>query len=148
MTAGCHASNEGGASPVGGEALARWSHRVWGDVSPEDFVHLAEATDLIGPLTEWGLLEAAKQAAKWRATGLRIGIANNLSARILHDERLLGIFDRLESEHGDVLDLLEIEITESAMMLHPQRSLKAVSRLRELGIRIAIDDFEIGRAHV
>ena len=131
---------------VGVEALARWSHKVWGDVSPEDFVHLAEATDLIGPLTEWGLLQAAKQAAKWRATGLRIGIANNLSAQILHDDRLLGIFDRLEREHGDVLELLEIEITESSMMLHPQRSLNAVSRLRELGIRIAIDDFGTGHS--
>ena len=131
---------------VGVEALARWSHRTWGDVSPEDFVHLAEATDLIGPLTEWSLLEAARQAEKWRATGLRIGVANNLSAQILHDDRLLGIFDRLEREHSDVLELLEIEITESAMMLNPQLSLKAVSRLRELGIRIAIDDFGTGHS--
>ncbi len=129
---------------AGAEALLRWEHPVHGRVSPAEFVAIAESTDLIQPLTEWTIVESLKQLVDWRNVGLETRVAVNLSARALQDvefprhlERLLARF-RLEGRW------LELEITETAMMLDPQRALAIVRDLQLLGVRIAIDDFGTG----
>ena len=129
---------------AGAEALLRWEHPVHGRVSPVEFVAIAESTDLIQPLTEWTIVESLKQLVSWRHAGLETRVAVNLSARALQDvdfprhlERLLARF-RIEGRW------LELEITETAMMLDPQRALSIVRDLQLLGVRIAIDDFGTG----
>ncbi len=126
------------------EALLRWRHPSLGEISPTEFVTLAETTDLIRPLTEWSLGEALRQGQRWRQCGLDIRIAVNLSARILQDSafpaRLRAL---LESSQVDA-SALELEITESAMMLDPTRALRVIQEIDLLGVQIAVDDFGTG----
>jgi diguanylate cyclase (GGDEF)-like protein/PAS domain S-box-containing protein len=126
------------------EALLRWRHPVLGEVSPGEFVALAETTDLIRPLTEWSLAEALRQGRRWRERGLDLRIAVNLSARILQDSAFpLRLRAMLESSGIDAT-ALELEITESAMMLDPARALRVIQEIDLLGVQIAIDDFGTG----
>ncbi|MGH8196964.1 MAG: EAL domain-containing protein [Steroidobacteraceae bacterium] len=126
------------------EALLRWSHPTLGPVSPAEFVAIAEATDMIRPLTEWTLGQALSDNREWRRQGLDIRVAANLSARLLQDtafpERLRVL---LASAQADAASL-ELEITESAMMLDPARALRIIQEIDRLGVLIAIDDFGSG----
>jgi diguanylate cyclase (GGDEF)-like protein len=126
------------------EALVRWQHPVRGLVPPDQFIPLAEHTGLITPLSHWVLTAALRQCRAWRDAGLGIRVAVNLSARLLQDERLVdSIVDLLRA--WDVTpDLLQVEVTESAVMADPARALQILTRLHEMGIRIAIDDFGTG----
>jgi EAL domain-containing protein (putative c-di-GMP-specific phosphodiesterase class I) len=129
---------------TGLEALLRWEHPVHGKVSPSEFVAIAEATDLIQPLTEWTIVESLKQTANWRHAGLETRIAVNLSARALQDVEFPHHLERLLARFSVEGNRLELEITETAMMLDPQRALAIVRDLQALGVRIAIDDFGTG----
>lgn len=129
---------------AGVEALLRWDHPVHGRVSPEEFVAIAEATDLIRPLTEWVITEALRQRAAWAASGFDLRVAVNLSARALQDADFPGQLERILSRFGQDASALELEITETAMMLDPGRALAVVRDLLALGTRIAIDDFGTG----
>jgi diguanylate cyclase (GGDEF)-like protein/PAS domain S-box-containing protein len=126
------------------EALLRWPHPTLGQVSPAEFVAIAEATDMIRPLTEWTLAQALTDSRDWRRRGLDVRVAANLSARLLQDtafpERLRML---LASAGGDATSL-ELEITESAMMLDPARALRIIQEIARLGVLIAIDDYGSG----
>lgn len=126
------------------EALLRWPHPRLGQVSPAEFVAIAEATDMIRPLTEWTIAQALCDRREWRQHGLDVRVAANLSARLLQDtafpERLRVL---LVSAQADA-DALELEITESAMMLDPARALRIIQEIAGLGVLIAIDDFGTG----
>jgi diguanylate cyclase (GGDEF)-like protein/PAS domain S-box-containing protein len=126
------------------EALLRWPHPTLGQVSPAEFVAIAESTDLIRPLTEWTIGRALLDSRNWRERGLDIRVAVNLSARLLQDTafpaRLRAL---LESTQASATSL-ELEITESAMMLDPARALRIIQEVELLGVRIAIDDFGTG----
>jgi diguanylate cyclase (GGDEF)-like protein/PAS domain S-box-containing protein len=126
------------------EALLRWRHPTLGDISPAEFVTLAETTDLIRPLTEWSLAEALRQAKCWRDEGLEVRIAVNLSARILQDSAFPQRLRALLESSGLPASALELEITESAMMLDPARALRVVQEIDLLGVQIAVDDFGTG----
>jgi diguanylate cyclase (GGDEF)-like protein/PAS domain S-box-containing protein len=126
------------------EALLRWQHPTLGDVSPTEFVTLAESTDLIRPLTEWSLAEALSQGRRWREQGLDIRIAVNLSARILQDSAFPQRLRALLEASGSDATALELEITESAMMLDPARALRVIQEIDLLGVQIAVDDFGTG----
>ena len=129
-------------TPVGIEALLRWKHPTLGNIPPADFITLAEHTDLIGPLTQYVLERATSDARAVEAFGVRTSI--NVSARNLQDRRFpTDVFRALEHAGIDP-KLLELEITESAIAREPERSLFAITGLREAGIRIAIDDFGTG----
>jgi diguanylate cyclase (GGDEF)-like protein/PAS domain S-box-containing protein len=128
----------------GVEALMRWQHPRFGGAGPAEFVAAAEATDLILPLTEWTLREALSQLDRWRQEGIDLSVAVNLSARMLQDT---GFPARLRTlfESSDALpESLELEITESAMMVDPSRALRVLKEIHELGVRIAVDDFGTG----
>jgi len=126
------------------EALVRWQHPVRGIVLPDQFIPLAEHTGLITPLSHWVLTAALRQCRAWRDAGLGIRIAVNLSARLLQDEHLVDSIVELLQTWGVTPDLLQVEVTESAVMADPARALQILTRLHDMGIRIAIDDFGTG----
>lgn len=126
------------------EALLRWRHPDYGVVSPAEFIVVAESTDLIRPLTEWTLKEALLQARQWRQSGFEPRIAVNLSARLLQDTEFPArLRTLLEACHADP-HALELEITESAMLLDPARALRVVREIHQLGVVLSIDDFGTG----
>lgn len=126
------------------EALVRWFHPDKGAISPAEFIDIAETTDLIRPLTEWTLHQALSQICAWRERGQRIRIAVNISARLLQDTSFPAFLGGLLRSSGVPPELLEVEITESAMMMDPARALKVVTEIHALGVMISIDDFGTG----
>jgi diguanylate cyclase (GGDEF)-like protein/PAS domain S-box-containing protein len=126
------------------EALLRWPHATQGLISPNEFIAIAEATDLIRPLTEWTLRGALTQIRRWRERGVHVRIAVNLSARLLQDMAFPTQLRSLLEQSGVSASSLELEITESAMMLDPARALRVIQEIDRLGVLISIDDFGTG----
>jgi diguanylate cyclase (GGDEF)-like protein/PAS domain S-box-containing protein len=126
------------------EALVRWFHPVQGAVNPAEFIAIAESTDLIRPLTEWTLRGALTQIRAWRDRGVHVRIAVNISARILQDMAFPVHLASLLQASGVAAASLELEITESAMMLDPGRALRVIQEIDKLGVLISIDDFGTG----
>lgn len=128
----------------GCEALLRWNHPEHGLVPPGEFLPLAEMSDLIHPLTAWVMKKACEQIKHLRNKGYKVPIAVNVSARNLADSQLAEIIKNLLDTNDIPPHLFEIEITESALINHPQRALKNLKMLDSLGISIALDDFGTG----
>jgi diguanylate cyclase (GGDEF)-like protein/PAS domain S-box-containing protein len=126
------------------EALLRWFHPTQGAIAPDEFIAIAEATDLIRPLTEYTLRGALRQIREWRERGVHARIAVNLSARLLQDMAFPARLHELLEESGVPAGSLELEITESATMLDPARALRVVQEIDKLGVLISIDDFGTG----
>ncbi|HEX4970137.1 MAG TPA: EAL domain-containing protein [Steroidobacteraceae bacterium] len=126
------------------EALIRWPHPEYGFVSPAEFIVLAESTDLIRPLTEWTLACAMTQWLQWRACGLQVRIAVNLSARLLQDTDFTAVLRALLEKHRVPGEALELEITESAMLYDSERALRVIREIHALGTALSIDDFGTG----
>jgi len=126
------------------EALVRWNHPERGLVPPVDFVPLAEGSGLIRPLTLEVLRQAVTQCAAWRAGGLDLRVAVNLSARNLLDVGLPEEVAAILAEHGVPPACLELEVTESTLMSDPLRAGGVMQRLSDMGIALAIDDFGTG----
>jgi diguanylate cyclase (GGDEF)-like protein len=129
---------------VGVEALVRWQHPERGTVAPSDFIPLAEHTGLIGPLTMSVLNMALAQAKAWADDGHHLPVAVNISARNLIDDEFANKVKHLLAEHSVAAGLLEVEVTESAVMLEPERAARVLHQLHAIGVRIAIDDFGAG----
>lgn len=129
---------------TGCEALVRWEHPIHGLVPPGDFLPLAEMSDLIHPLSAKVLSLAIDEIKRLLDKGYYMPIAVNLSARNLSDANLTKTIESLLSKAQIDAKLLEIEITESALINHPQRALDNLNYLAGLGISIAIDDFGTG----
>ncbi len=132
------------AEVVGVEALVRWQHPERGLLFPDDFIPLAENTGLINPLTAYVLDAALARARAWLDAGRPLQVAVNLSARNLHDERFAELVARLLAAHGVPAALLQLEVTESAIMIDPVRARAMLGQLSALGVRISIDDFGAG----
>jgi diguanylate cyclase (GGDEF)-like protein/PAS domain S-box-containing protein len=126
------------------EALVRWFHPIQGAIPPAEFIAIAEATDLIRPLTEWTLATALAQVRVWRDRGVHVRVAVNLSARLLQDQGFPAKLRQLLERAGVPATSLELEITESAMMLDPARALRVIQDIDKLGVLISIDDFGTG----
>jgi diguanylate cyclase (GGDEF)-like protein len=133
----------------GVEALIRWQHPTLGLVLPDDFIPLAEHTGLIKPLTTWVLETALCQLGLWRDQAnehgsTELSMAINVSARSLLDDafpaEVIASLDRWQIP----AHLLEVEITESAMMADPLRAHRLLTELAAAGVRVAIDDFGTG----
>ncbi len=129
---------------TGFEALVRWQHPEQGLLTPERFVPFAEHTGLIKPLTRYVMREAVRACAKWQELGLDLGVAVNLSARDLLDLHLPDEVRLLLSETRIDPGMLELEITENTILSDPARTRTILSRLKELGVTLAIDDFGSG----
>ncbi len=128
----------------GVEALVRWQHPRRGLIAPDQFIPLAEETGLIHPLTEVVLRKAVRQVAEWHRQGKRLGVAVNISAVNIQDPEFPALVKRILDEHELPADLLELELTESAVMSEPERAVENIKRLRELDVQISIDDFGTG----
>ncbi|GIM95875.1 putative bifunctional diguanylate cyclase/phosphodiesterase [Paractinoplanes toevensis] len=129
---------------VGVEALLRWQHPERGLVGPEELIRVVEPTPVMRLLTGRVLHNVVAQLAAWREAGTPLRAAVNVSARDLHAG---GIADRVEEllhEYGVPADLLQLEITESALMADPHRVLNTITRLDRMGIAISLDDFGTG----
>ena len=128
----------------GFEALLRWRHREYGAISPDEFIPVAEQTGLIEPLTWWVLRQALQELRRWLDDGYELTMAVNVSARSLLDTEIVERLGWLLSEIGIAPASLTLEITESSIMLEPDRSERILQHLSELGVNIAIDDFGTG----
>lgn len=131
---------------VGAEALARWIHPVRGLVRPDDFIPIIEQTNLLRPMTRRILGSAIERCAAWHRAGFPLGIAVNLSPRNLLDEDLPRSVRAMLDGARLPATALTLEITETAMMADPDRSIAILGELRALGIRVAVDDFGTGHA--
>jgi diguanylate cyclase (GGDEF)-like protein len=129
---------------VGVEALARWQHPRLGLIGPSEFVPIAEQTGLIGPLTSHVLEQALRQVRIWADQGEELSVAVNLSARSFLDAQLAVEIPRLLEASGVDARLLELEITESMLMLDPARAKATLERLSAIGLSLSVDDFGTG----
>lgn len=125
----------------GFEALVRWKHPTRGMIPPLDFIPLAEETGLIAPLGDWVLRRACADAAGWLRP---LTVAVNLSALQLQQQELPARVHEILIETGLPPARLELEITETALIVDTQRALDTLRRLKALGVHIAMDDFGTG----
>lgn len=128
------------------EALVRWQHPVRGLLAPDEFVPLAERTGTIAHLTRWVLDEALRQCAEWREQGVELHVAVNLAAANLVDAGLPGLIAHLLEKHRLTGRWLEVEVSERTVMSDPERVLDILTDMRELGIRLSLDDFGTGHS--
>jgi diguanylate cyclase (GGDEF)-like protein len=130
---------------IGMEALVRWEHPVRGLVPPDEFIGLAEETGQIIEIGDWVLREACQTVQQWRKCGYRsIRVAVNLSARQLMSPGMTERLAAVLAETGLPAEQLELEITESAIMEHPEAVIVTLERLKDMGLMLAIDDFGTG----
>ena len=131
------------------EALVRWRHPVRGLVLPNAFIPMAEETGLVLGIGEWVLNEACRQVAQWQREGAAdnitpLRVAVNISARQLQRAGLDAAVRRALSLSGLPAECLELEITESSVMLDPLHAQSVLQSLRDLGVLLSIDDFGTG----
>jgi diguanylate cyclase (GGDEF)-like protein/PAS domain S-box-containing protein len=135
-----------GGKVIGVEALVRWLDPQRGLIPPLEFLPLAEETGLIVPLGEWVLRTSCAQVAAWRAAGLPpVGLAVNLSGRQLLREDLVDTVLAALARTGLAPGDLELDVTEEATQRSPERALAVLRRLREVGVRLAVDDLGTGQ---
>ncbi len=136
-----------GTGAVSGlEALVRWEHPQRGLLPPSEFLDVAEHSGLIPALTEAVLDRALSDHAAWAASGLVLPVAVNLSARSLLDPALTASVVGLVRAHGLAPGVLELEVTEGAVMADPERACATLQRLRDEGFALAVDDYGTGQA--
>ena len=128
----------------GVEALARWNHPERGLLSPDEFIPLAERSNLLRPMTVYLLDTALRQCNAWRSRGLDVSIAVNLSMQNLLDLRLPNDIARLLTSWRLPPGSLELEITESTIMSDHRRAMSILTRLNKMGVTLSIDDFGTG----
>jgi len=127
------------------EALVRWQHPEWGLVYPDRFIAVAEETGLIVPIGIWVLRTACLQAKAWQDNdGPFTRVAVNLSPRQFFEKDLFQTIKEVLAETGLKPSSLELEITESAVMQDPERTLHVMQQLHDLGVQLSIDDFGTG----
>jgi diguanylate cyclase (GGDEF)-like protein/PAS domain S-box-containing protein len=129
---------------VGVEALLRWHHPEHGVVAPTRFIGLAERNGLIIPIGSWVLREACGQLAAWGEE--RLTMAVNVSARQLAMDEFVDMVRSALAESGIRPARLCLEVTETTMMADDARMAETLRALKELGVRLAVDDFGIGHA--
>jgi diguanylate cyclase (GGDEF)-like protein/PAS domain S-box-containing protein len=130
---------------TGMEALLRWHHPRLGNVSPGQFIPLAEETGLIVPIGEWAFITACREGkALQDELGVDLTISVNLSPRQLQQRNLVEVIEHALAMSGLAARNLEIEITENMLMVNSDNNLEKLQRIRELGARISIDDFGTG----
>ncbi|MFO7859531.1 MAG: EAL domain-containing protein [Ectothiorhodospiraceae bacterium] len=130
---------------AGLEGLIRWFDPVLGEVLPDRFIELAEATGLIVPIGQWVIEQACRDLAAWRAHGLEVPVvAINIAVQQLLDPELPETLRRTLAHYGVPGEALELEITESALMDREASAIACLQQLRALGVGLAVDDFGTG----
>ena len=126
------------------EALLRWTHPTLGEVSPAEFIPLAEKTPLIHAVSFWVVNRAISQIAAWRREGVDLKVAINVSAEDLNNDHLTDEIVRLLARNELNGSCLEVEFTESALVGDFSVVITQIERLKAMGVEIAIDDFGSG----
>ncbi|MCU7723208.1 bifunctional diguanylate cyclase/phosphodiesterase [Actinoplanes sp. KI2] len=129
---------------VGVECLARWTHAAHGEVAPEDFVAVAEHTGQLSRLTERVLTEGLRRCREWAEADRPLSIAVNLSVRTLLDSRFPDVVEEQLERYGVAPAQVTFEISEPGMLGDIERVLPTLYRLRDLGVRLSVDDFGTG----
>jgi EAL domain-containing protein (putative c-di-GMP-specific phosphodiesterase class I) len=129
---------------TGAEALVRWRHPIHGIVRPDQFVALAEESDLIHLLTDWVFATAAKQVAAWHVEMPGLEVAVNISARDIEDLKLPERLHRHCQNAGIAPTLMMLELTETGAMREAVQMMDVLTRLRLKGFKLSIDDFGTG----
>ena len=129
----------------GAEALARWTHPIFGEISPARFIALAEECGLIEAIGSWALCEACGQLAAWRTSGIDVpGISVNLSAMHFRNRALTELIASTLERHGLAPHMLTIEITEGVIMDDDPAAIATAKAIDALGVRLSLDDFGTG----
>lgn len=130
---------------TGVEALLRWENPFLGSVTPTRFIPVAEETGLIVPIGRWVLKTACAQNILWQNQGLPpVRISVNLSLRQLMDDNLVEDIKTVLDESGMPPNLLELEISESMLMHNPPQMIAVLTRIKKMGVRLAVDNFGTG----
>lgn len=132
--------------PDGVEALVRWRHPERGLLLPADFIPLAEETGIMAGIGDWVLEHACGQLAEWRRQGIGSTVSINLSARQLQRGDLPERVATLARQYDVPPTGLEVEVAEDVLMADPERYGKDLAKLREMGVRVAVDAFGTGRS--
>ncbi|HUN26711.1 MAG TPA: EAL domain-containing protein [Steroidobacteraceae bacterium] len=131
------------------EALIRWRHPERGLISPAQFIPLAEESGLIHDIGAWVLGEACRQGVKWQQSGLPpLRIAVNVAAAQFQRGDLLETVRRTLATTGFAARCLEVELTESAVMTHPEESAATLEELSRMGVLVSVDDFGTGYSSI
>jgi diguanylate cyclase (GGDEF)-like protein len=129
---------------AGLEALVRWVHPDRGKVPPDEFIAIAESSGLMPHLTEYVLETALGQVAAWRAQGLMVPVAVNVSPRDVHIPGFAGSVAARLARHGVPTGSLQLEITENVLLEDPQRAADTLAALSGHGVKLSLDDFGTG----
>ncbi|MFI6051759.1 putative bifunctional diguanylate cyclase/phosphodiesterase [Streptomyces violascens] len=129
---------------AGLEALVRWVHPERGRVPPDEFIAIAESSGLMPHLTEYVLETALAQVARWRAQGLKVPVAVNVSPRDVHTPGFAGAVAARLARHGVPAGALQLEITEHVLLEDPQRAADTLAGLTGHGVKMSLDDFGTG----
>ncbi|MFH8365424.1 putative bifunctional diguanylate cyclase/phosphodiesterase [Streptomyces sp. NPDC018031] len=129
---------------AGLEALVRWVHPDRGRVPPDEFIAIAESSGLMPRLTEYVLETALGQVARWRAAGLEVPVAVNVSPRDVHTPGFAGAVAGRLARHGVPPGALQLEITEHVLLEDPQRAADTLAGLTGHGVKMSLDDFGTG----
>ncbi|WP_193091305.1 putative bifunctional diguanylate cyclase/phosphodiesterase [Halomonas colorata] len=134
---------------TGVEALLRWYDDELGNVTPDEIIPLAEDTGLIWPIGEWVLNTACRYAKAWEdSTGQALPMAVNISAMQLDNRHFVDMVKRVLNETSLPPNRLELELTESALVLNPDSALDTLNELSDLGVALSIDDFGTGYSNL
>ena len=127
------------------EALVRWAHPTRGLISPADFIPLAEECGLIGAIGGWVVREACRQTRAWQLDGVpTLRVSVNLSASQFRDSGLVQSIRSALDDAGLEARYLEVELTESAVMSDPEKSIAVLEHLSAMGVLVSVDDFGTG----
>jgi diguanylate cyclase (GGDEF)-like protein/PAS domain S-box-containing protein len=130
---------------TGAEALLRWTHPTRGSIPPLQFIPIAEDSGMILPIGAWVLREACTQVMAWRDAGLPLAtMAVNVSAVQFRNKNFLKDLSAILRETGMDPRSLELEVTESVLMKHPEETAPILDALRQEGVQVSIDDFGTG----
>ncbi|CAM5514385.1 putative bifunctional diguanylate cyclase/phosphodiesterase [Streptomyces griseorubiginosus] len=129
---------------AGLEALVRWVHPERGKVPPDEFIAIAESSGLMPHLTEYVLDTALAQVAEWRAQGLFVPVAVNVSPRDVHTPGFAGSVAARLARHGVPAGALQLEITEHVLLEDPSRAGDTLAALTGHGVKMSLDDFGTG----
>jgi len=129
----------------GMEALIRWNDPVKGEVSPNDFIPVAEELGLIVPIGEWVFRTACRQLKRWEMESVApMTISINISPRQFMSRRLVSTLLAIVKETGADPKRIELEITETMIMRNIEQSIETLTQLRSAGMQVAVDDFGVG----
>jgi EAL domain-containing protein (putative c-di-GMP-specific phosphodiesterase class I) len=131
-------------TPSGIEALARWTHPALGSVGPDEFVPLAEASGLIGPLTTSILRQGLLACERWQQLAPGVGLAVNVSADTVLDPAFVTEVAATLAATGVLPSLLTLELTEGVVVSDPELAAVRMGELRDLGVQLSVDDFGTG----